>query len=57
MTLNRAKSPYVSESLSPQGKKLDEVCKSQTLVCSMQTIESKKLITQITKEVHMPFYT
>ncbi|GHT54849.1 hypothetical protein AGMMS50233_03820 [Endomicrobiia bacterium] len=50
MTLNRAKSPYVSKSPTPQGKK-HEVANAQTLVCSMQTFESKKLITQITKEV------
>ncbi|GHT50635.1 hypothetical protein AGMMS49990_03380 [Endomicrobiia bacterium] len=53
MTLNRTKSPYVSKSPTPQGKKHD-VANAQTLVCSMQTFESKKLITQITKEVHMP---
>ncbi|GHT51159.1 hypothetical protein AGMMS49990_04910 [Endomicrobiia bacterium] len=56
MTLNRAKSPYVSKYPTPQGKK-HEVANAQTLVCSMQTSESKKLITQITKEVHMPLYT
>ncbi|GHT66346.1 hypothetical protein AGMMS50222_07410 [Endomicrobiia bacterium] len=55
MTLNRAKSPHVSKYPPPQGKKLDEVANAQTLVCSMQTIENKKLITQITKDCICPY--